>query len=50
MSISFVLAISRGASMMPAKLAAETATASEEIGAGDDKISRPPAEPAGGFS
>ena len=41
--ISFVRATSRGASMIPAKPAAETATASEANGAGEDSISRPPA-------
>ena len=44
-SMSFVLAMSRGASIMPATLAAKTATASDDIGAGEDRISRPPAEP-----
>lgn len=42
-SMSFVRAISRGANNIPAMLAAETATASEAIGDGDDRISRPPA-------
>ena len=41
--MSFVRAMSRGASMMPAKPAEETATASEARGEGDDNISRPPA-------
>lgn len=41
--MSVVRAISRGASMMPAKPAAETATASEAKGDGDDNMSRPPA-------
>ena len=40
---SFVRAMSRGASIMPAKPAADTATASEAKGEGDDSISRPPA-------
>lgn len=40
--MSFVRAISRGASIMPAKPADETATASEAKGDGEDKISRPP--------
>lgn len=40
--MSFVRAISRGASIMPAKPAAETATASEAQGEGEDNISRPP--------
>ena len=41
--ISFVRAMSRGASKMPAKPAAETATASEANGEGEDSMSRPPA-------
>ena len=41
--MSFVRAMSRGASIMPAKPAAETATVSEAHGEGEDKISRPPA-------
>ena len=41
--MSFVRAMSRGASMMPAKPAEETATASEANGEGEDSISRPPA-------
>ena len=41
--MSFVRARSRGASIMPAKPAAETATASEANGEGEDNISRPPA-------
>lgn len=49
-SINFVLAMSSGANTIPATLAAETATASEESGFGDDRISRPPAEPADGFN
>lgn len=49
-SISLVLAMSSGDSMIPATLAAETATASDDIGFGDDRISRPPAEPADGLS
>lgn len=48
--MSFVLAMSRGASIMPVTLAAETATASDAMGFGDDKMSRPPAEPADGLS
>lgn len=48
-SMSFVRAISRGANIMPAILAAETATASEAKGAGDDRISRPPTEPVDGL-
>ena len=40
--MSFVRAMSRGASMMPAKPAEETATASEANGEGEDSISRPP--------
>lgn len=42
--ISFVRAMSRGASMMPAKPAAETATAIDANGDGDDNTSRPPAK------
>lgn len=45
-SMSLVLAMSSGASKMPAMPAADTAMASEAIGAGDERISRPPAEPA----
>ena len=41
--MSFVRAMSRGASIMPAKPADETATASEAKGDGEDNISRPPA-------
>ena len=41
--MSFVRAMSRGASIMPAKPAAEMATASEANGDGDDNMSRPPA-------
>ena len=41
--MSFVRAMSRGASMMPATPAAETATASEANGEGEDNISTPPA-------
>lgn len=41
--MSFVRAMSRGASIMPAKPAAETATASEANGEGEDNISSPPA-------
>lgn len=40
--MSFVRAMSRGASIMPAKPADETATASEAKGDGEDNISRPP--------
>ena len=42
--ISFVRAMSRGASMMPAKPAAETATANEANGEGEDNTSMPPAK------
>ena len=41
--INFVLTISSGARMMPAIPAAETATANEVKGEGDDKTSSPPA-------
>ena len=41
--MSLVRAMSRGASITPAKPAAETATASEAHGAGEDNMSRPPA-------
>lgn len=41
--MSFVRAMSRGASITPAKPAAETATASEAHGEGEDNMSRPPA-------
>ena len=41
--MSFVRAISRGASIIPARPAAETATISEANGEGEDSISRPPA-------
>ena len=41
--MSFVRAMSRGARAMPAKPAAETATASEAHGDEDDNMSRPPA-------
>lgn len=41
--MSIVRAMSRGASIMPAKPAAETATASEADGKGEDNMSRPPA-------
>ena len=41
--MSFVRAISRGASIIPARPAAETATNSEANGEGEDSISRPPA-------
>ena len=43
-SMSFVRAISRGARITPAILAAATATARDAIGDGDDKMSMPPAE------
>lgn len=48
-SMSLVRAMSSGANKMPAMLAADTATASEARGAGDDRMSRPPAEPDGGL-
>lgn len=48
-SMSMVRAMSRGANNMPAMLAAETATASEAIGEGDDRMSRPPVELAEGL-
>lgn len=48
--MSFVRAISRGARMIPARLAADTAMASDDIGAGDDRMSKPPAEPDGELS
>ncbi len=48
-SMSFVRATSRGANNIPAMLAAETATTSEAIGDGDDRMSRPPGEPAEGL-
>ena len=41
--MSFVRAMSRGASMMPARPAAETETKREAMGEGDDNMSRPPA-------
>lgn len=41
--MSFVRAISRGASIIPAIPAAETATVREASGDGDDITSRPPA-------
>ena len=41
--MSFVRAISRGASNMPARPAAETETRREAIGDGEDNMSRPPA-------
>ncbi len=41
--ISFVLAVSSGARIMAAIPAAETATARELRGEGDDKMSSPPA-------
>lgn len=43
-SMSFVRAISRGASITPAIPAAETATAREESGDGEESMSSPPAE------
>ncbi|KAL8709517.1 MAG: hypothetical protein Q9220_005759 [cf. Caloplaca sp. 1 TL-2023] len=48
-SMSFVLAISSGANSMPARLAAETAIASEAAGVGEESISRPPTDPAAGL-
>ena len=48
-SISFVRAISRGASMIPAILAAATATAKEAIGTGEERMSKPPAGPVEGL-
>lgn len=41
--MSFVRAMSNGASKMPARPAEETATASEASGEDEDNISRPPA-------
>lgn len=41
-SISFVRAISKGARITPAMPAAETATAKEERGDGEERISSPP--------
>ena len=41
--MSFVRAISRGARMIPAMPAAETATRSEESGDGEESMSSPPA-------
>ena len=41
--MSFVRAMSRGASMIPAKPTEETATANEANGEGEESISRPPA-------
>lgn len=41
--MSFVRAMSRGASITPARPAAEAATANEASGEGEDNISRPPA-------
>ena len=43
-SMSFVRAISRGASITPAIPAAETATAREESGDGEKSMSSPPVE------
>lgn len=40
--MSFVRAMSRGARTMPAIPAAETATAKEDSGEGEQSISRPP--------
>ena len=40
--INFVRAISRGARTIPAMPAAETATAREERGEGEERMSRPP--------
>ena len=40
--MSFVRAMSKGASIIPANPAAETATAKEANGDGEDSISRPP--------
>ena len=48
--ISFVRAMSRGASMMPARPAEETATASETNGEGEDNMSRPPAYETDGIA
>ncbi len=45
-SMSFVLAMSNGAKIIPAIPAAETAIASEAIGAGEERISSPPTGPA----
>ncbi|KAL8798112.1 MAG: hypothetical protein Q9182_006939 [Xanthomendoza sp. 2 TL-2023] len=44
-SMSLVLAMSSGARRIPAMPAADTAIAREAMGAGDESISRPPAEP-----
>lgn len=49
-SISFVLAISKGAKSIPAIPAADTAIASEAMGVGEESISSPPTEPADGLS
>lgn len=48
-SMSFVLAMSRGARIIPARPAAETATARVAMGAGEESISRPPADPMEGL-
>ena len=48
-SISFVLAMSKGATSIPAIPAADTAIASEAIGVGEESISSPPTVPAGGL-
>lgn len=47
-SISFVRAMSRGDRIMPARPAAETATAREESGEGEERMSSPIAEVEGG--
>lgn len=48
-SMSFVLAMSNGAKRIPAMPAADTAIASEAIGVGEESMSSPPTEPAGGL-
>lgn len=48
-SMSLVLAMSRGDRIMPARPAADTATARVAMGAGEESISRPPAEPMEGL-
>ena len=47
-SISLVRAMSRGDKIMPARPAAETATAKEESGEGEERMSSPIAEVEGG--
>lgn len=48
-SMSLVLAMSSGARIIPANPAANTTIEREAIGTGEESISRPPTEPAGGL-